>query len=84
VPHGKRVTIFGTGGIQRRPNEYKIPLLCQILLDPATRQGGGEGLPIQVRAPDSVQAEAFRAAAGAVAARVSTLAFPQLPLISIS
>jgi Mrp family chromosome partitioning ATPase len=83
-PHEERVNVFGEGGGQRLADEYEIPLLGQIPLDPATRQGGDEGVPIQVRAPDSAQAQAFRAVAGAVAARVSTLAFPQLPLISIS
>lgn len=83
-PHGERVNIFGEGGGQRLADEYKIPLLGQIPLVPATRQGGDEGLPIQVRAPDSAQAEAFRTVAGAVAARVSTLAFTPLPLLQIS
>ncbi len=61
-----------------------MSLLGQISLDPATRQDGDEGLPIQLRAPDCAQAKAFRAVAGAVAARISTLAFTQLPLIQIS
>ena len=82
-PHGERVNIFGEGGGQRLADEYKVPLLGQIPLDPATRQGGDEGVPIQVRAPDSAQAEAFRAVAGAVAARISVQALRPLPLITI-
>ncbi len=83
-PHGERLNIFGEGGGQRIADEYRVPLLGQIPLDPDTRKGGDEGLPILVGAPDSAQAEAFRIVAGAVAARISTLAFTRLPLISIS
>lgn len=81
-PHGERVNIFGEGGGQRIAEEYKVPLLGQIPLDPETRRGGDEGLPILVRAPDSPQAEAFRALGGAVAARISTLNLMKLPVIS--
>ncbi len=83
-PHGERVNIFGEGGGQRLADEYKVPLLGQIPLDPETRRGGDEGLPILVLAPDSVQAEAFRTVAGAAAARISTLNLTQLPMIQIS
>ncbi len=61
-----------------------MTLLGQISLDPATRQGGDEGLPIQLRAPDCAQAQAFRAVAGAVATRISTFALTPLPLLQIS
>jgi len=50
---------------------------------PGEHRGGDEGVPIQVRAPDSAQAQAFRAVAGAVAARISIQALRPLPLITI-
>jgi ATP-binding protein involved in chromosome partitioning len=81
-PHGERVNIFGEGGGQRIANEFRVPLLGQIPLDPETRRGGDEGLPILVRAPDSPQAGLFRALGGAVAARISTLQLMKLPVIS--
>lgn len=83
-PHGERVNIFGEGGGQRIADEFKVPLLGQIPLDPETRRGGDEGLPILVKVPDSPQAEAFRILAGAVAARISTLHLMRLPVISIT
>jgi ATP-binding protein involved in chromosome partitioning len=83
-PHGERVNIFGQGGGQRLADEHKVPLLGQIPLDPEIRQAGDEGLPVLVRAPESPQAEAFRAVAGAVAARISTLILSTLPIIQIS
>jgi ATP-binding protein involved in chromosome partitioning len=83
-PHGERINIFGEGGGQRLADEFRLPLLGQIPLDPEIRRGGDEGLPILVSAPDSPQAEAFRSMAGAVAARISTLILTSLPVIQIS
>jgi ATP-binding protein involved in chromosome partitioning len=81
-PHGERINLFGEGGGRRIAEEYRVPLLGQIPLDPETRRGGDEGLPIVVGAPDSAQARAFREVAGAVAARISTLNLLKLPVIS--
>jgi ATP-binding protein involved in chromosome partitioning len=83
-PHGERVNIFGQGGGQRLADEHGVPLLAQIPLDPATREGGDEGLPILVGAPHSSQADVFRTLGGAVAARLSTLVLTSLPVIQIS
>src|SRR3989338_3204886 len=57
---GRRYEIFGEGGGRRIAEEYGVPLLAQIPLDPETRLGGDEGSPITVRHPDSPQAKAFR------------------------
>lgn len=83
-PHGERVNIFGEGGGQRIAGEFGIPLLGQIPLDPEIRQAGDAGLPILVRAPESIQSQAFRTLGGAVAARISTLVLSTLPIIQIS
>ncbi len=71
---GTRYHIFGEGGGRRVADEYGVPLLAQIPLDPETRAGGDEGSPITVRRPDSPQAAAFRDLAGAVVKRVDELA----------
>jgi len=71
---GKRYSIFGEGGGKRLADEYGVPLLAQVPLDPATRQAGDEGTPITLRAPDSVQARTFRELAGAVRRRLDELA----------
>ncbi len=75
---------IGKVAISAWPTSAKSPLLGQIPLDPATCQGGDEGMPILVRAPDCAQTQAFRAVAGAVAARISTIALTPLPLLRIS
>ncbi len=80
---GTRYAIFGEGGGRRIAEEYGIPLLAQIPLDPETRVGGDEGSPIAVRRPDSPQAKAFRALAQAVQKRLDELAaLKPLPTIS--
>jgi ATP-binding protein involved in chromosome partitioning len=83
-PHcGERTSIFGSSGGQRLAEEYGVPLLAQLPLDPETRVGGDEGLPITVRRPASAQAAAFRDLAAAVARRVDEVAgLSALPRIS--
>ena len=71
---GKRYTIFGEGGGQKLAEEYGVPLLAQVPLDPATRLAGDEGAPITLRAPDSAQARTFRELAVAVRRRLDELA----------
>jgi ATP-binding protein involved in chromosome partitioning len=74
-PHcGERTDIFGAAGGQRLSQEYGVPLLAQLPLDPETRVGGDEGLPIMLRRPESAQAVAFRSLAAAVVRRLEELA----------
>src|SRR5512132_1296968 len=80
---GTRYTIFGEGGGQRVADEYGVPLLGQLPLDPETRRGGDEGAPITVRRPDSAQAVAFRDIAKRVVERLDAVA-PLRPLPTIS
>jgi ATP-binding protein involved in chromosome partitioning len=74
-PHcGVATSIFGDTGGQRVAQEYGVPLLARIPLDPETRVAGDEGTPIAIRRPESAQAQAFRALAAAVIERVETTA----------
>jgi ATP-binding protein involved in chromosome partitioning len=74
-PHcGELTNVFGTAGGQRLSEEYGVPLLAQLPLDPETRAGGDEGLPITLRRPESAQAVAFRNLAAAVGRRLEELA----------
>ena len=80
---GKRYHIFGEGGGKRIADEYGVPLLAELPLDPETRIGGDEGSPITVRRPGMPQAKAFRDLALAVRARLDELvALKPLPKIS--
>jgi ATP-binding protein involved in chromosome partitioning len=74
-PHcGTLTPIFGDTGGQRIAEEYGVPLLARIPLDPETRVAGDEGAPITVRRPESAQAAVFRALALAVMERAETMA----------
>lgn len=56
---GRQYPLFGEGGGARLAEELEVPLLAQIPLVPAMREGADEGVPISVAAPDSEAAEAF-------------------------
>ena len=60
---GKRYEIFGAGGGQELADELDVPLLGQLPLVPALREGGDDGLPIAAVDPDSEAAELFHAIA---------------------
>jgi ATP-binding protein involved in chromosome partitioning len=75
TPPGRteRYHLFGEGGGQRIEREFGVPLLGQIPIEIAVRQGGDAGRPIVLDAPDSASAQALMAIAGKVAQRVSIL-----------
>jgi ATP-binding protein involved in chromosome partitioning len=66
-PHcGEREAIFGTGGGQEAADTLGVPLLAQVPLMPAMREGGDTGMPIVISDPDAPAAEALREAARAL------------------
>jgi ATP-binding protein involved in chromosome partitioning len=60
---GKRYELFGAGGGSVLSAELGVPLLAQVPLVPALREGGDIGLPVTVSDPDSEAAVAFAALA---------------------
>ena len=65
---GKRYELFGAGGGATLAADLGIPLLGQVPLVNAVRQGGDEGRPVTAVDPDSETAQAFRAIAEKLAA----------------
>jgi ATP-binding protein involved in chromosome partitioning len=66
-PHcGERELVFGEGGGARVAETLGVPLLAQVPLVPAVREGADHGTPIVVSDPDSPAALALRDAAEAV------------------
>ena len=63
---GKRYEIFGSGGGQLLADDLGVPLLAQIPLVTALREGGDEGRPITLTDPGSEAAQAFESLAKAV------------------
>ncbi len=55
--------IFGRGGGKKAAEQFRVPLLCEIPLDPRVREGGDAGMPIVVGAPSSPSARCFFKAA---------------------
>ncbi|MGZ4148841.1 MAG: P-loop NTPase, partial [Actinomycetota bacterium] len=66
-PHcGEREAIFGEGGGQEAAETLGVPLMAQVPLVSALREGGDAGMPIVVADPDGVASLALREAARAV------------------
>jgi ATP-binding protein involved in chromosome partitioning len=81
-----RIDVFGSGGGARVADTlskrfgYDVPVLGEIPLDAALREGGDSGLPIVNEQPDSVAGQAFTTIAETVSGRGRGLAGLQLGL----
>jgi ATP-binding protein involved in chromosome partitioning len=76
---GKRYELFGAGGGAALATELGVPLMAQIPLLPAMREGADRGRPLAVAAPESEAAAAFVTLAEAVeAARPRVRSHPDL------
>ena len=64
---GVRYELFGSGGGQLLADRLEVPLLGQVPLVPALREGGDDGRPITAVSPDSEAAQIFRSIAERVA-----------------
>jgi len=63
---GAPIPIFGTGGARAEAEALGVPLLAEIPIEIAVRQGGDDGAPIATQQNGGAAAEAFRAAAKAL------------------
>jgi ATP-binding protein involved in chromosome partitioning len=68
---GKRYELFGSGGGQELADELGVPLLGQLPLVPALREGGDNGRPIAAVDPDSEVAACFRRMAETIAVELA-------------
>ena len=57
---GERDDLFGSGGGASLASHLDVPLLAEIPLEPALREGGDIGVPFTISAPDSPAAVAIR------------------------
>jgi ATP-binding protein involved in chromosome partitioning len=80
---GKRYELFGAGGGQELADEVGVPLLGQLPLVPALREGSDVGMPITVSDPDGESAAAFREIARQIAVdlKPKKIFSPQLKVI---
>jgi ATP-binding protein involved in chromosome partitioning len=80
---GKRYELFGSGGGAELAEELGVPLLGQLPLVSALREGGDTGRPITVTHPDSEAAGVFRSIAHRIAVdmKPKKIFSPQLKVI---
>jgi ATP-binding protein involved in chromosome partitioning len=67
--------VFGRGGAATAADDLGIEFLGEIPLEASIREGGDNGIPVVVAAPNSPQAQAFVRLAEQVAARCSVLQY---------
>ncbi|MDB5457741.1 MAG: hypothetical protein JWP92_3326 [Caulobacter sp.] len=63
---GPPIPIFGAGGGKAEAQRLGVPLLAEIPLEVAVRQGGDAGLPVVAGAPTTTAAQAFTRAAASL------------------
>ena len=74
--------LFGQGGGQAMAAKYGVPLLGSLPLDLRIREQGDVGTPVVAAAPDSAPAQAYLAAAQALAAHLAGRPRASIPIAS--
>ncbi|HXR46960.1 MAG TPA: Mrp/NBP35 family ATP-binding protein [Candidatus Limnocylindrales bacterium] len=59
APNGERVEIFGHGGGQTEAGRQNLPFLGEVPIFTEIREGGDQGVPVVVSAPDGPAAKTF-------------------------
>jgi ATP-binding protein involved in chromosome partitioning len=84
LPDGTRMDIFGSGGGEKLAEQTGVPFLGAIPMDAAVREGGDAGHPVILSQPESPVAQAMKAIAEDLAAKVSVAAMQQENVIPIN
>jgi ATP-binding protein involved in chromosome partitioning len=90
LPDGSRMELFGAGGGQQvadslaRSTGAPVPLLGQVPMDVALREGGDSGLPVVLAQPDSAAAVALRSVSRQLSRRARGLAGRSLGLTPVA
>ena len=72
--------LFGQGGGEAMAAQYGVPLLGSLPLDLRIREQGDAGTPVVAAAPNSAPAQAYLAAAQAMAAQLATRPRASIPI----
>ena len=56
---GAHIPIFGQGGARTESERLKVPFLGEVPIDIGLRQGGDDGRPLVITAPESATAQVF-------------------------
>ena len=82
--NGERVYVFGKGGGARTAEQMNVPLLAEIPLDPATREGGDTGKPIAALEEPNAQAALFEKLAFSVVERAKESKQKHRPTMTVA
>jgi len=63
APSGERIEIFGHGGGRQEAHRQNVPLLGEIPIFTEIREGGDQGMPVTISAPESPAAAGFMSSA---------------------
>jgi ATP-binding protein involved in chromosome partitioning len=77
------IDIFSTGGGQRTAEQFGVPFLGTIELDPEIRKGGDQGNPVTLAGEDSTHAKSLYSFTRKVIDRVKELQATSENVISI-
>jgi ATP-binding protein involved in chromosome partitioning len=82
LPDGTMMPVFGSGGGEKTAKEFGVPLLAQLPIDIAIREGGDAGTPVAVG--DGASAKVFNELASKVIARLGekAAAQPELKIVN--
>lgn len=70
--HGGRYPVFGAGGVDQLAQEFALPILGRIPLDPTVQQSGDAGTPFVLAAPQAPATAAFLAMVARVREELDT------------
>lgn len=82
--NGEKIYVFGKGGGARTAQLMKVPLLAEIPLDPATREGGDSGRPVAASNEPNAQATRFEKLARTVIEKAQATKSKQRPTMTIA
>lgn len=77
---GERLALFGEGGGQDVAKRLDVPLIGQIPLSSALREGGDRGVPVVIGSPDDPSAHALRDTWAALRKQRESLVGQHLPI----
>ena len=80
---GKEHFIFDHGRVERSAQRLGVPYLGAVPIEGSVREEADAGTPVVVSRPETAGAQALRAVASKLAARISMQSFRQLPVISV-
>ncbi len=81
---GKRYEIFRHGGGTKLAQEYQVPFLGEIPIDPKVAESGDEGIPIVRKYPENNVSKCYVALAQSVIRELGTMIAPkELPKLDI-